>query len=260
MANKRITINFGTILKRSNCLNSTNESVDCNKRFDNLIKILENNKDGSISPSVKNSLYSYIESLCDLNNASKYYRNPLFIIQELNQKDINFSNYILNEYVSRVLPYVQDLSYINESVERYSLSDDQKEKIIESVIKLNIADRILLNHDKISKRFNIVAESSKVKSKGLKYVVDSCCSMIDTYTIEPYAKFNLCLEEMGYVFDKEGIQYDKKEFVKFVTEYFLLRSPNISSRDLKGYKVVLNENCYIVPGLGDCGDRLFGTK
>ena len=22
----------------------------------------------------------------------------------------------------------------------------------------------------------------------------------------------------------------------------------------------LNENCYIVPGLGDCGDRLFGTK
>ena len=22
----------------------------------------------------------------------------------------------------------------------------------------------------------------------------------------------------------------------------------------------LNENCYIVPGLGDAGDRLFGTK
>ena len=22
----------------------------------------------------------------------------------------------------------------------------------------------------------------------------------------------------------------------------------------------LNESCYIVPGLGDCGDRLFGTK
>ena len=22
----------------------------------------------------------------------------------------------------------------------------------------------------------------------------------------------------------------------------------------------LNEKCYIVPGLGDCGDRLFGTK
>ncbi len=22
----------------------------------------------------------------------------------------------------------------------------------------------------------------------------------------------------------------------------------------------LNENCYIIPGLGDCGDRLFGTK
>ena len=23
---------------------------------------------------------------------------------------------------------------------------------------------------------------------------------------------------------------------------------------------ILNENGYIVPGLGDCGDRLFGTK
>ena len=22
----------------------------------------------------------------------------------------------------------------------------------------------------------------------------------------------------------------------------------------------LNDDCYIVPGLGDCGDRLFGTK
>ena len=23
---------------------------------------------------------------------------------------------------------------------------------------------------------------------------------------------------------------------------------------------ILNEHCYIVPGLGDAGDRLFGTK
>ncbi len=26
------------------------------------------------------------------------------------------------------------------------------------------------------------------------------------------------------------------------------------------YDEVLNEHCYIVPGLGDAGDRLYGTK
>lgn len=247
MAN-RINIGFGTIFKRSSCLNSISGSnIDAGKGIDNLNSQLKaTSADGrGISPSIKTSLRSFIESISNLDNANKYYRNTLYFIQELNKLDTNLAKYLLNEYTNQVLPYVNDLSRIGESIERYNLTDEQKQVIVEAATKYTTADRILINHEKICKRFNILSEAKKVNSRGLKYAVESCCSMIDTYNIQPYAKFNLCLEELGYLFDKEGISYNKKDFVKYVTEYFLLRSPEISDKDIKGYRVVLNENCYI---------------
>lgn len=249
MANK-ISINFGTICKRYSCINSESESIDANKRYNNLnlqLKSLTEKGGQTISPSIKSSLKSFIESINNVQNADKYYRYPLYIMQEINSIDKEYSNYILSEYVGKVLPYVHDLSQIEETVERYELDKAQKDKILEVAQQYETVDRILANHDKISKRFNITLEVSKVKGKGLRSVVNNCCSMIDTYTIAPYAKMNLCFEEMGYLFDKSGIQYDKKEFVKYVTEYFLLRSSNLSLKDIKGYRTVLNENCYINP-------------
>ena len=249
MANK-ISINFGTICKRSSCINSVSESIDANKRYNNLnlqLKSLTEKGGQIISPSIKSSLKSFIESINNVENANKYYRYPLYIIQEINSIDKEYSNYILTEYIGKVLPYVSDLSQIDETIERYELDKNQKEKILESAKQYEIVDRILANHEKISKRFNIALEVSKVKGKGLRSVVHNCCAMIDTYTIAPYAKMNLCFEEMGYLFDKSGIQYDRKEFVKYVTEYFLLRSSNLSLKDIKGYRTVLNENCYINP-------------
>lgn len=243
MANSRINIDFGTILKRSKCINSLSEScIDTKKRY----KYLENqilNKQSFLS--IKNSLRSYIESLCDHKNANMYFRQPLHLIQEFNKYDASCSEYILKEYTDRILPYVEDVSILNEAIQRYDLYPYQYDIIKEYASKYIVADRILNNHDKISKRFNICSEINKVKSRGLKFVTESCCSMIDTYTIAPYAKFNLCLEEMGYLLDKEGINYDKKDLVKYTTEYFLLRSSDISDRDYKGYKTVLKENTYI---------------
>ena len=166
-------------------------------------------------------------------------------MQEFNKLDSNIANQILSEYTSRIMPYIANLAYLPESVERYDITDKQKQTILEFADKYIIVDRILNNHDKISKRFNINQEIQKVPSKGLKYVVESCCSMIDTYRIAPYAKMNLCLEEIGYLLDKNGIIYESDKFVKYVTEYFLLRNTNLSLKDLKGYRTVLQENCYI---------------
>ena len=61
---------------------------------------------------------------------------------------------------------------------------NQKEKILEAARQYNVADRILKNHDRISKRFNIQSEVAKIKSKGLKNVTESCCEMIDTYNMK----------------------------------------------------------------------------
>ena len=51
---------------------------------------------------------------------------------------------------------------------------------------------------------------------------------------------------------------DKKEIVFFpynASMWDSLESIYLAAKDEK-----LNEKGYIVPGLGDCGDRLFGTK
>lgn len=62
----------------------------------------------------------------------------------------------------------------------------------------------------------------------------------------------------------------KKRGVKDIRYIGLVGAPEGISRLQKDHPDVdiylaaldekLNENCYIVPGLGDCGDRLFGTK
>lgn len=252
----RVSINFGTIFKRSSCLNSVNESakvIDPKRLLENVnVQIASIKKDGYKNPSVKNLLKNFIESICNYSNANKYYREPIYFIQEFNDIDESISSYILSEYVNRIIPYVENLSTISESVSRFNIKKSQKDTIIGESSKFIIADRILSNHKKISSRFNILNEIQQVNSRGLKYVAESCCSMIDTYTITPYAKMNLCLEEMCFLMNKENIAFDKKELVKYVTEYFLINSTTLTSKDIRGYKTVLSENCFIE----DCDSEL----
>ena len=73
-------------------------------------------------------------------------------------------------------------------------------------------------------------------------VVEKCCSMIDTYSYEPYQKLNMCIEEMVYLFEKNNIDYRPDELLSSILEYFLLRSANISDRDIKGYRYVMEHN------------------
>lgn len=67
-----------------------------------------------------------------------------------------------------------------------------------------------------------------------------------------------------------AIDYLKKEGVKDITFMCLISAPEGLEKVQKAHPNVpiytakidekLDENCYIVPGLGDCGDRIFGTK
>ena len=245
---RRGNMNFGTVLKRSNCLNAKPESmkIDSEKRFEIAKEQLELCKqNGHLNFTTENLIKSYIESVCNSENANKNYILPLYFVQELNELDSDLSEKILKDYTERVLPYIQDFSFVSESINRYDLKEDQIDKIIECAKEYTIADRVLLNHEKISKRFNIVQEIEKAPNKGLREVVNRCCSMIDTYTIPPYAKMNLCFEEFSYLLDKGGISYKKKDLVKYVTEYFLLRDATMSDNDLKGFQYVLKENYFL---------------
>lgn len=246
--NSKSKLDYTLSFKRNRCLNSVSESKspDITKRIDLLNNQLESLTEDSrmVSISIKNSVKWFIESM-NFENANKHFRESFFIIENLNRVNEEYSDYITNEFVSRILPYIENVSMVLESIERYNLTKNQKDKIVKAVNEYMIIDRICINHEKISKRFNISLEMKKMKSRGLKSIVESCCSMIDTYTINPYAKFNLCIEEMVYVLEKERIPYDKKELIRYTTEYFLLRTPTLSPRDLKGYRTVLAENCFI---------------
>lgn len=238
-------VNYSTIYKRQQCLSSSfTEDTKSNERFNSLVKLLESNPvsyDGRINQSVQNSLRSFIESMTNKNSASKYYSYPMYIMQEINNYDQELSNHILSDYTGRILPYVEDVSMINEAIDRYSLSKNQYDSIKESVSEYMVADRILNNHNRISSKFpNIELECRLVESSGLRYVVESCTRMIDTYNLNSYKKMNICIEEMSYLFNKNNVNYDKKEFVKLITEHFLIESD--STNEINNFKKVLSES------------------
>lgn len=243
-------VNYSTIYKRQQCLSSSfTEDTKSNERFNSLVKLLESNPvsyDGRINQSVQNSLRSFIESMTNKNSASKYYSYPMYIMQEINNYDQELSNHILSDYTGRILPYVEDVSNVNEAIERYSLSKNQYDSIKESVSEYIVADRILNNHNRISSKFpNIELECRLVESSGLRYVVESCTRMIDTYNLNSYKKMNICIEEMSYLFNKNNVNYDKKEFVKLITEHFLIESN--SANEINNFKKVLSESYCLEP-------------
>nr|DAG94170.1 MAG TPA: hypothetical protein [Herelleviridae sp.] len=238
-------VNYSTIYKRQQCLSSSfTEDTKSNERFNSLVKLLESNPvsyDGRINQSVQNSLRSFIESMTNKNSASKYYSYPIYIMQEINNYDQELSNHILSDYTGRILPYVEDVSNVNEAIERYSLTSEQYNSIKESTDQIIIADRILNNHNMISKKFPVIETNCKlVNSIGLRSVIESCCKLIDTYNLESYKKMNICIEEMSYIFGKNNINYDKKEFVKLITEHFLIESD--SENEINKFKKVLTES------------------
>ena len=237
-------LDFGLIFKRSSCLNSTESKIDSERMF----SLLENNqlksmKLGRVNTSLQNAIDNYVDSLCNKENASQYWYRGLELIQKINENECRReADKLVDKYISRVLPYVENIGGVLEFLDRYNLYDDQENKIRNICEQFKLADKISNNHKQISKRFNIEYEVKSSKIKGLSTVVETCCSMIDTYSYEPYQKLNMSIEEMVYLFEKNNIDYRPDELLSSILEYFLLRSSELSDRDIKGYKFVMENN------------------
>lgn len=244
MATSNKQIKFSTIHKRSQCLNYTvteSTKIDSEKLYSNLIHVLERTKTGK-EAAIQHTLRSYLESLCNTENINKDYWQVLNLIKEFNKIDSNISDRIIYEFTDRILPYMENPNYIVSCIEDYEMKDSQKDTILEFVALYNTADRIIRNDKMISKRFFTENLINKYSNSGLKYFVDSCSSMIDTYNVSNYQKMNIALEECTYLLDKNGIRENKAEIAKYVLEYFLSIEPLVTEKDLDNYKRTINES------------------
>ena len=236
--------NFNSIFKRSRCLTSNSDKIDSEKPY----KILEANIQKNINNSNlildKRIFNNYLESMYNRDNASNNYYKFFEIAQTLTEARANNNDlkFVITEFSNRVLPYVEDLNSVIESVERYTIPLDYIEFVKEEASNYLLADKILNNHKQISKRFNIENEIVSFRSKGVTHVVERCYSMIDTYNIKLYQKFNMCIEEMVYLLEKNKISYDQNELVLSILEEFLLKNPKITKDDIKGFKFSLENN------------------
>lgn len=242
---------FSTILKRSSCLNSLNESkvLDSGVLYENLEALMKTTKNGRES-GLQSFLRSYLESLCNCTNASKYYYQPISLIEQFNQIDKVVSEKILSEYTSRILPYVEDIGSVKYCVESSHMMDDQKSSILESVSNYQAGERVLANHNNLSRRFNMENCINKYKFGGTKVYAESVAGFLDTYSIKAYQKVNAAIDESCFLLEKNGIKYDSSEIAKYVTEYYLLREDYLSDRDKDNFTKALALNIFTPSDIG----------
>ena len=238
---------YKTILKRSTCLNSIEEHVvDPCKKYDNIVGMIEN-ANNIKSFALQGAIKQYIDSMCNCENASKYYWQPLDLASRLNAFDENFSNScIIHNYINRVLPYVESMGDVIYSIDnKNDLTKDQKDTLYEAARNYAVADRISNNHKSISNRFNIERENNRYKAMGLKFLVESIGNMVSTYSVDNYQKMNITIEETYYFLNKNGIDYNDNDLIKYTLEYYLTQSPYISDSEIKKYDRVISES-YVV--------------
>lgn len=91
-------------------------------------------------------------------------------------------------------------------------------------------DRVLNNYDSISKRFNIdslIYENTKINDTS--DTVITLCSMIDTYDMPDYIKFNTVIETALYGFETNNIDYKKSDILESAIDYFLFKEGGLES-------------------------------
>lgn len=184
--------------------------------------------------SKKKSLYenyvttcsSYMEIIPVLENC---YKESNYTTLE------QFSQYI----IENVIPTIKDLNGFIDNIKNRNIGEPTIDKLVECAKMYKSIDRIRLNNTKLQKRFDL----SKVYNKH-KSIIESCfdiCNMTDTYSLSPFIKMNIALEELTYLGFMNGVNITESSIVEPVLEYFLLRENN-TMVDIYDYNRAIKES------------------
>ena len=252
MPNTKSILNYASILKRSACLlasvsEAANKNNDRSKYVERIIESIITDLENSrgITSLCEQNTYKFITEMSNTAMADKYYEYPLILIEYYNEYNADKANAFLNEFVSSIIPRMSNLDSLSEALSRHELIfGNQRELIQETIKQYTIIDRILENHNTISKRFNIENEVKKLSyaNSNKKGIINNCCSMIDTYNLPAYQKFNICIEEMYYLTNKNKSHIELSDMVKYISEYFLMNNDILTSKDMRGIRKALTES------------------
>ena len=235
-------ISFIQIDKRNLAQNSTNEGV---YDLSNRLKITRNSIKKNTNKSILENMCIKLYKECqNIKNANKYYQDCISILEDMKEYP-SIVNILENRLANDIISYIIDLKAFKESLYKYNLSNDTIAILEDAILTNTICQRIINNTNMISKRFDLNKYIKENSHKSLNENVIKICSMIDTFNTPQYAKMNIVLEEISYLYQKNGIKYNKSKMVQLVTEYFLSNNKHITQEDKNNYKQILNDNCCI---------------
>lgn len=181
---------------------------------------------------------------CTKSDANKYYKYGLSMLESYNGKDDKLSRTFIHLFVENIVPYVEDLNALSEELNKVDFNGI--DIIKEAVSEYKVADRINRNHNAISKRFDIKKFVIENRNMGLRSLTEEVCRLIDTYNIPDYAKLNNTLEECYYIFGSVYPEYNPKNSISTIVDYYLLRENELPKSTLEAYKRTL-ENSRVIP-------------
>lgn len=109
--------------------------------------------------------------------------------------------------------------------------------ILEAIDDIENCDRVIKNHNMISKRFNIDSYIQNHINEDANECIYNLCSFIDTYNIGVNSKFKIALEEVNFALAKNGVDIDKQDIAHSIIDYFLMNEAN---EEDEGCKELLN--------------------
>lgn len=244
-----MSISCGAINKRNIYMHSSAEDQHdsiVRMRIDNLhesLSVESDKEERKITSRLRQQMGMFLETLESVGNASRFIDEALVFVGDINKINEGYGDEVMGKLITSILPYANStaLERVKSRLEYFQLSEKQTNKLLNCVQENLVADRILANHERISKRFDIEGEIIKTHRAGLGYMTECVCNMINTYSIRPYQKLNICVEEMTYLLDKNGIPYDKADLVSKITENIILTN-EMNLSELKGYVTALTES------------------
>lgn len=156
---------------------------------------------------------------------------------------------IIPYLTKEIIPHVKDMNDLIVKVDNINISDNKKEEIKKSIKEAKVINRIIKNHNVISKNMNYESELNYYElSKNSDRFIRQVCETVNSLNAPQYAKLNIALEEVLYDDYVYGLAIPKKYCVEAVTDYFLF-SP-FDQFTLNEYARLLQENMCI--SYSDC--------